>query len=173
MKKSYFSWLILTALAVVFSQFSIQVLPQGGAISIDALFLFLILFSFGFRKFTYSVGIYILFDIIFGTTFISPVQWLFDYPLPIFSLGLGYLLLWKFKSSTTKEVAVITIGFFIKYLCHCFSGYVFFGEYAPEGVSVVWYTISYNFLYNLPSYVAVVIIFIALKKLKIAYFANN
>lgn len=45
-----------------------------------------------------------------------------------------------------------------RYICHVVSGYVFFAEYAPEGMNPMLYTLGYNCTYILPEMIATVIL---------------
>ena len=50
-----------------------------------------------------------------------------------------------------KRIILGTIvAFFVKFLLHFISGVVFFGSYAPEGMSPMWYSLMFNITYLVP-----------------------
>ena len=68
---------------------------------------------------------------------LHPVQVLFDYPLPFMAMGLAGLLPQRIYLATA-------LAFTGRFLCHFISGLVFFGSYAPEGMSPAIYSLTLN-----------------------------
>ena len=130
---------IALALASILNMIKLYALPNGGgSISLGSMIpILLIAFMYG-----PEIGLLtgFLFGIINLTTnafIVNPIQVLFDYPLPFMAVGLsGY-----FK----KNIFLGTIvGMSLKFISHFISGYVFFGSYAPEGLSPAIYSLSVN-----------------------------
>lgn len=172
MHKNDFIWIILTAMAIIFGTvIDFPILPQGGSVSLDALFMFLILFNFGFKRFFISVIANLVVVTLVDVYFLNIIQWFFDYPAPMLALGLGYLIIKP--TNLTKEIVIIVIGFILKYICHVISGVFFFAEYAPEGQTPLFYSLTANLSYVLPSLIFTIIVFVALKKVNLVYFVKN
>ena len=77
---------------------------------------------------------------------------LLDYPLAFGALGISGF----FHNKRHGLVMGYTLGVIGRYLCHVISGYVFFAEYAPEGMNPMVYTLGYNLTYILPELIATV-----------------
>lgn len=154
----------LTAVTeIIFTNLNIAIFPNGGSISIAALPIMIFSLRHGW-KYGMVVGtIFGLFQFILpmGVYFLTPVQYLFDYVLPYTALGfMGFT-----KVFTTKVVtlnAVITMLF--KYASHVIAGFVFWGEYAPEGFSALSWSFYYNATYLVPSLILVAIIMYVITK---------
>ena len=84
----------------------------------------------------------------------SPLQVLLDYPLAFGALGLSGFF-WHRKNGLIIGYVAGTVG---RYVCHVLSGYIFFAEYAPEGMNPLAYTLGYNLTYILPEVIATVAI---------------
>lgn len=130
------------ALATVLNLFKIYSWPTGGGITIASM-LPLILIAF-----MYGPWIGMLTGFLFGALslitdpyILHPVQVLFDYPLPYLCLGLA-----GFLSNKGKKGMLLGAGLsiFARFICHVISGVVFFGSYAPEGMSPLVYSLSVN-----------------------------
>ncbi len=75
---------------------------------------------------------------------------LFDYVVAFSILGTAHIFYSLFgKNNIAVTISGITVVFF-RYLCHIFTGIVIWGVYAPEGQSVLWYSIAYNGSYMIP-----------------------
>ena len=86
----------------------------------------------------------------------APLQVILDYPLAFGALGLSGLF-YKSKHGLLKGYIIGVIG---RYLCHVLSGYIFFAEYAPEGMNPFFYTLGYNATYIVPELIATCIILV-------------
>ena len=51
------------------------------------------------------------------------------------------------------------LAFLARFVCHFISGVVFFGSYAPEGMSPVWYSLVFNITYLVPEMLICCLIF--------------
>lgn len=139
------------ALATITSYIKFAALPFGGSITLFSMF-FVSLIGFLYGP---SAGIttgiaYGILQLIMQPYIYHPLQVLLDYPLAFGMLGLSGFL-------ARKKYGLITgyaLGVFGRYICHVFSGYIFFANYAPEGMNPLVYTLGYNASYIVPELAA-------------------
>lgn len=129
---------IVLALTTVLDMLKIYKFPQGGGITLASMLPIIII------AFMYGPLIGMVTGFIFGIMslfqdpyILHPVQVLFDYPLPYMALGLSGF----FKN---KKLFGATLAIFIRFIFHLISGVVFFGSFAPEGISPWIYSFSVN-----------------------------
>lgn len=150
---------IAIALATVLSYIKIFTMPYGGSVTLGSMVPILLI---AFRR-DYKVGV--ITGVIYGFVqmfldgwFYSPVGMFLDYPLAFGVLGLAGL----FKKQPIIGVVVGMVGRFVS---HFISGVVFFGMYAPEGMSPVLYSALYNGGYMLPEMViSAVLIYLLIQR---------
>ncbi len=143
---------LMIALTVILHMIRLYHMPQGGSVTLGAMVPLLFLaFCYG-PAVGYLAGFcYGLLNLIQDPFILSPVQVLFDYPLPYMAIGLaGY-----FKHNIYIGAVVGIAG---RFICHFISGAVFFGSYAPSGVSPYWYSFVFNATYLLPELIICLII---------------
>ena len=129
---------IALALATVLKIFRIYHLPQGGSITLGSMVPILIIaFLYGPLIGSLTGFIYGIITLFMDPFILSPVQVLFDYPLPFLVLGVAGF----FKN---KKILGAFIAIFLRFVCHFISGVAFFGSYAPEGMSTVIYSLTVN-----------------------------
>jgi thiamine transporter len=135
---------IAIALATVLSYIKIFSMPYGGSVTLGSMVPILLI---SFRR---DVKIGVITGVIYGLVqmildgwFYSPVGMALDYPIAFGVLGLAAL----FKKQPILGVVIAMAG---RFLSHFISGVVFFGIYAPEGMSPVLYSAIYNGGYMLP-----------------------
>jgi thiamine transporter len=126
------------ALATVLSTIKVISMPYGGSVTLGSMVPILLI---AFRR-DVKVGVtagvtYGLVQMILDGWFYSPVGMLLDYPLAFGVLGIAAL----FKKRPIIGVVVALAG---RFVLHFVSGVVFFGTYAPEGMSPVLYSAIYN-----------------------------
>ena len=97
---------------------------------------------------------YGILQLIIGPYIYAPLQVIFDYPLAFGALGLSGFF-YKKKYGLVYGCALGMLG---RYICHVISGYIFFAEYAPEGMNPMLYTLGYNATYILPEFIATIIL---------------
>jgi len=138
---------IAIALATVLSYIKIFSMPYGGSVTLGSMVPILLI---SFRR---DVKVGVTTGVIYGFVqmfldgwFYSPVGMFLDYPLAFGVLGLAGL----FKKQPIIGVIVSMAGRFVS---HFISGVVFFGMYAPEGMSPLIYSAAYNGGYMLPEIV--------------------
>ena len=146
---------VAMALAVVTSFIKLGSLPFGGSITLfSMLFIALIGYFYG-AGVGITTGIaYGILQLILGPYIYAPLQVLLDYPLAFGALGLSGL----FKNRKNGLIVGYIVGVFARYVCHVISGYVFFAEFAPDGMNPLIYTLGYNLTYILPEMLATVIV---------------
>lgn len=142
-------------LATVTSFLKFVDLPFGGSVTFfSMMFVSLIGYFYG-PKTGLTAGVaYGILQMIIDPYIYAPLQALLDYPLAFGALGLSGLLRNRKKGLAEGYV----VGVAGRYLCHVISGYVFFAEFAPEGMNPLVYTFGYNLTYIVPEMVATVIV---------------
>jgi len=155
---------LLLGLAVVLHQLHIFHFPQGGSVTAGAMLpLILIAYRFGMGTGVLAGFVYGMINIVQDPFILHPVQVLFDYPLPFMAMGLAGLC----RNNLYLGTALAFGG---RFLCHFISGVVFFGSYAPEGMSPVWYSLVFNGSFLLTEFV---ICCIVLKILPVKRLVDN
>lgn len=136
------------ALAFVLSFFKIMSMPQGGSVTLASMFpLVLYAFvcgpsagivagiSYGFLQFLQDA---------FAAHWISIIL---DYPLAFACLGLAGIISVKIKPLELRFALGLLLAIMGRFFMHLFSGAIFFGAYAPEGMNPWAYSAGYNFSY--------------------------
>ena len=143
------------ALATVTSFIKFAQLPFGGSITLFSMFFVALVGWLYGPKLGLITGLaYGVLQLITGPYIYAPLQVLLDYPLAFGALGLSGFF-WRRKNGLIIGYVVGVIG---RYVCHVLSGYIFFAEYAPEGMNPMAYTLGYNLTYILPELIATVVI---------------
>jgi len=132
---------VALALATVCSMIKVFELPMGGSITLLSM-LFVVLIGYWYGP---AVGLmagvaYGLLQLILGPYIISLPQMLVDYPFAFGALGLSGFFSEKKNGLLIGYVVSIIGRFFFAVL----SGVIFFGMYAPEGMSPLAYSVAYN-----------------------------
>lgn len=130
------------ALAFILGYLKLYRLPQGGSITLATLPLLYVALWRGPRTGTLAGLLCGMLNLV-GGFIIHPVQLLLDYPVPFACLGLAGL--WP-----RYPRAGILFANLLRCVSHVASGAVFFGSYAPDGVSVWHYAAAYNLSFVLP-----------------------
>ena len=126
------------ALAFILDMLKIYRLPNGGgSISLGSMIpIMLISFVYGPSIGLFTGFLFGIFKLIVDPYILNPVQVLFDYPMPFMAIGIvGF-----FKNRYLGA----TLGMFLRFICHFISGIIFFGSYAPAGMSPIVYSIAVN-----------------------------
>lgn len=129
---------IALALSTILNVFRIYRFPQGGSLTLGCMVPILIIaFAYG-KEIGFLTGfLYGLINLLTDPYIIHPIQMLFDYPLPSMAMGFaGYF--------RDRRMLGVFVAFFMKFLCHFISGFVFFGSYAPAGMGAVLYSAAVN-----------------------------
>ena len=132
------------ALAFVLSYIKLFDLPQGGAVTAASLLpIVAFAYSYGLAP-GLVVGVaYGLLQMIQDPWIVTPVQAILDYPLAFACIALAAVAR-KLPDSWgwLAGMALAAVG---RFVCHTFTGVVFFAEYAEgTGMSPFVYSVSYN-----------------------------
>lgn len=132
------------ALAFVLSYIKLFDLPQGGAVTAASLLpIVAFAYSYGLAP-GLVVGVaYGLLQMIQDPWIVTPVQAILDYPLAFACIALAAAAR-KLPDSWgwLAGMALAAVG---RFVCHTFTGVVFFAEYAEgTGLSPFVYSVSYN-----------------------------
>ena len=129
---------IALALTIVLDMLKIYHFPQGGGVTLGAMIpILLISFMYGPLVGMLSGFLFGILSLFFNPYIMHPIQVLFDYPLPYLALGLAGFF-------PRKRLLGASIAIFTRYFFHFISGVVFFGSFAPEGMSPWIYSLSVN-----------------------------
>ncbi|MBC2458605.1 energy-coupled thiamine transporter ThiT [Clostridium beijerinckii] len=129
---------IALALATILKMLRLYHFPQGGSITLGSMIpVLLIAFIYGPEVGCLTGFLYGVITLTLDPYILHPVQVLFDYPLPFTALGIAGF----FKQ---RRLVGVSIAILVRFLCHLISGIVFFGSFAPEGVSPVVYSLLVN-----------------------------
>lgn len=126
--------------------------PYGGSVTAASMVPVLLFSIFRGPKGGLLVAVlYGMLQFILGPIFLTPFQFLLDFPLAFGSLGLAGLVLsphlWEDLNRVQQIVRLIgavCLGIGGRLLCHYFAGVVFWGHYAPAGMSPWVYSLIYN-----------------------------
>lgn len=126
------------ALAFILDMIKIYTLPNGGgSISLGSMVPILLLsFIYGPSIGLFTGFLFGVFKLILDPYILNPIQVLFDYPLPFMAVGIAGFFKNKYIGSS--------IGMFLRFISHFISGVIFFGSYAPEGMSPIIYSLVVN-----------------------------
>lgn len=158
---------IMIAFATVLSEIRIAHLPLGGSVTAFSMLpLIIIAYRYGTKWGLFSAGIAGLFQLIlgmnnlrYGTGLLAVVAiLLFDYIIAYGILGLGGIFRGRIGNRQGVEMACgAALTLFLRYLCHVLTGVTVWKVWAPEGQSVLGYSLGYNATYMLPELVITVI----------------
>ena len=143
------------ALAYVLSFIKLFNLPLGGAVTLCSMFFISLIGYMLGPKYSLSAAFaYGLLQLVQDPQIYTPMQFIIDYILAFTALGLsGFVRNKKFG---------LYVGFLLsvtaRFIFSTISGYVFFGEYAPEGWNPLIYSICYNGAYIYAEFVITFVI---------------
>ncbi len=142
---------ICIAMSFALSYLRIVKMPQGGSITVASLLpLALYSYMFGTKKGVFAGVIYGLLQAVQDPYVLHPAQFLLDYFLAFSVIGLaGMFASSKMPAQISFALGALIAGFG-RFLCHFLSGIFAFGAFAPEGVSPVWYSFTYQLAYVMP-----------------------
>lgn len=137
---------VLVGASLLLSELRLFRAPQGGSVSLEMLPIFLLALRRGGAAGMLGGALLGLLQIILGGYYVHPLQIVLDYPASFLVLGVaGFGLLRR-----VRWLGIAT-GTLLRLAIHTISGMVFFAEYAPVGRSVLWYSLTYNAGYLVPS----------------------
>lgn len=126
------------ALAFILDMLKIYTLPNGGgSISLGSMIpILLISIVYGPSIGLFTGFLFGVLKLIIDPYILNPVQVLFDYPLPFMAVGVAGFFKNKYLGAT--------LGMLLRFSCHFISGVIFFGSYAPAGISPILYSLAVN-----------------------------
>lgn len=147
----------------------------GGSVSLEMLPIVLIALRYGLKAGLITGFLYGVVDFLLEPVYIHPVQLLLDYPVAFMMVGFaGLFKLRPDQSRLTQGTTIVTatlLAVCLRFLSHFFSALIWFGQFAPEGMSVWTYAALYNVSYLLPSFllVSVALVFVVLGAPRLVY----
>lgn len=134
----------LIALSFVLSLIKLFDLPYGGSITLFSMLAASLTGYFCGPKWGVLAGVALgLLNLITDPVLLFPAQILLDYILAFGCLGLSGFFR-KMRGGLYFGYIVAITG---RFLCSFLSGFLFFGEYAPDGMNPVLYSFLYNIIY--------------------------
>lgn len=129
---------IALALATILKIFRIYHLPQGGSVTFGSMVPILLMALLYGPEVGFITGfLYGIITLILDPYILHPIQVIFDYPLPFMALGIaGYF--------RNRKIAGTFLAIFGRFICHFISGVIFFGNFAPKGMSPAIYSLTLN-----------------------------
>jgi thiamine transporter len=151
--------IIAVALAYVLNLIVIFRMPQGGSVTAVSMVPILWLaLRRGFKIGTLGGIVFGLVDMFPQPFIIHPIQFLLDYPLAFGALGLAGLFI-------DRPIIGVISGILGRFVCHFFSGIVFFAMYVPKGMNPAVYSAIYNGSYLIIELVfSIIIMYIFVKR---------
>lgn len=139
---------VALALGTVLKMIKFYQAPMGGSATLGSMVPVLLIALFYGPELGFLTGILFgIIDFILAPYIMHPVQVLFDYPLAFSALGLaGYFR----NTSRLKMTLGVILAIVVRFIFHFISGVVFYGSYAPEGMSAAYYSFFYNLGYLAP-----------------------
>lgn len=129
---------LLIAIAFVLSYIRFYRWPQGGSITLASMLpMFAYAYIFGPRAGIAAGAAYGLLQLIQDPYILHPAQVLLDYFIAFAALGLAGFVRGNFGLA-------ILLGGFGRFFSSFLSGVIFFGSYAPEGMSPIIYSLAVN-----------------------------
>jgi thiamine transporter len=136
-----FSGLAL-GLAYTISFFPLYRWPQGGSVTMASMLpVMLVGICYGLRPGLLAGFAYSLLQFIQDPWFLTPLQFLLDYPLAFMCLGLAGLAAGRGRR---YACVILTLAGVARFFCHLVSGAIFFANYAPAGMNPWWYSLTVN-----------------------------
>lgn len=147
---------VALALGTVLKMVKFYQAPMGGSATLGSMVpIFIIALLYGPEVGFLTGIIFGVIDFILAPYILHPVQVLFDYPLAFSAIGIaGYF---KDKSKLTMIFGVL-LSIVVRFLFHFISGIVFYGSFAPQGMSAVYYSFVYNLGYLTPDAILCIIV---------------
>ncbi len=174
---------LLMALSVVLSMVKIWDMPQGGSVTAAGMVpVAMIALRHGTKWGLGAAFAYSLLQMLMGfypppaNDFISfLLVILLDYVLAFSCLGLSYIIGAPFKKHRSVAVGVgVFVVCMLRYLCSFLSGILIWGPYAPEGVPVWLYSLTYNGSYMIPeAIISTVVAIILVRVLDVVFPAEK
>jgi len=132
---------LLIALSIGLNEVKLFHMPYGGSITLLSMLAATLCGYFCGPKWGLASGLALgLLNLVFGGYVIHPLQLILDYLLAFTCMGLS-----GFFSNSKKGLYVgYAVAVIARFICSFLSGFIFFGEYAPEGMNATLYSFLYQ-----------------------------
>ena len=128
-------------------------MPYGGSVTFEMLPILVLAFRWGGKIGILGGAIHGLLGLLFGPSFVHPIQILLDYPVPYAAVGLAGAGVLR-----NNRILGTVVGSLARYIVHVTAGAVFWGHYAPAGTSAVAYSLIYNAYYLVPEMILMLVL---------------
>ncbi|MGD7023730.1 energy-coupled thiamine transporter ThiT [Rossellomorea vietnamensis] len=145
---------VFAALAVILDLLPSIRLSPAISISFAMVPVFIVAFRWGLRAGLISGFLWGLLQVVLGDIyFLTPLQFAIEYFVAFTFVGFAGLLYrpiqTSLKNGNRKQLLMwaiigVTAGSLARYFWHFVAGFIFWGEYAPEGQSAVMYSLIAN-----------------------------
>lgn len=130
---------LMVGAATLLSFLKLFKMPYGGSVTFEMLPILVLSFRRGGKIGLLGGTVHGLIKLLFGPSFVHPIQILLDYPVPYAVVGLA-----GFGILRQKRIWGTLVGVLARYVVHVFAGVVFWAHYAPEGTPALAYSLIYN-----------------------------
>jgi thiamine transporter len=146
---------LCVALSVVFSNFRLFAMPQGGSVTLEMAPLLYFSYRCGWKWGTLAGGLSGVLQMLLGGYIVHPAQVILDYPLAMACMGAaGAFAGNPAQPARPVQIALGTLAAgALRFFCHVLSGVIFFSSYAPEGQNPWVYSALYNACFLAPALV--------------------
>ncbi|QKS71479.1 energy-coupled thiamine transporter ThiT [Paenalkalicoccus suaedae] len=155
---------IMSGLAYVLDLIPLFQMPQGGSITLSMLPILILAYRRGVIAGIIAGGLFGTLNLMFNSFVVHWAQALLDYPIAFLVIGLAGIFRFSSQASFRKKLTLLIAGVALasalRLLSHFTAGVIWFGSFAPEGMSPVWYSFIYNLSYIAPTFVILVIIMV-------------
>ncbi len=147
---------VMIALAIVLNIVSGIIpffrMPKGGSVVLmSTMIIMFIGIKYGFRTGLLAGFVYGLINFMLSPFAMHPMALVLDYLLAFMVFGIGTLFIGR-NVTLKKIIFAYFICSALRFLCSFVSGVIFYGEYAPVGQTVYYYSFIYNIMYILPEF---------------------
>ena len=153
---------IMIALSVLLSRIKIYEAPMGGSVTAGSMIpIILFALRWGVKPGVITGATFGVLKLMLGGYVYTPIQAILEYPIAFGLLGLAGIISTNEEFKPVDYLRVVLGVFFAiggRFLCHFIAGIVFFGQYAPEGISAWKYSLGYQLQYLLPEFIISAII---------------
>jgi thiamine transporter len=132
-------------------------LPQGGSINLGMIPILWLALRRGLKIGIFGGAAFGLVDLAIEPFVVNPIQFILDYPLPFALLGFAGFF-------QKYPVVGVVVGGTGRFISHLVSGFIYFGNFSPPGMSPLAYSAVYNGSYLIPSIVICALIIGILQK---------
>lgn len=163
---------ILAAAAMVLDLLPSIQLAAGISVSFAMVPVFIVALRWGWKAGIFSGFLWGVLQIVTGdATILHPIQAIVEYLLAFAMVGVaGFFasIIQEQLEQQRKKAVLVTVGIaifvasFARYFWHFVAGYYFWGSYAPEGMSAIWYSFVVNGTTMILTFILCAIVLIAL-----------